>query len=93
MDDKVPATNHYIPSLLTTQPGTHLLETILTCTFARIFASIWQTYFVGKVGKLAAHPTANYVVARAVGRMGVAEIEGVVKECKAVAGGKGMISE
>lgn len=48
---------------------------------------------MGKVGKLAAHPTANYVVARAVGRMGVAEIEGVVKECKAVAGGKGMISE
>jgi nucleolar protein 9 len=90
---EAPTAGQYIPSLLTTQPGTHTLETILTSSSERIFTSIWSTYFVGKIGKLAGHPTANYVIARAVGRLGLEELQGVMRECRAVAGGKGMISE
>jgi nucleolar protein 9 len=93
VNDQTLVAKLYIPSLFTTQPGTHLLETILITSAPRIFAAIWQTYFVGKIGRLAGHPTANYVVARAIGRLELEGLEGVVRECKAVAGGKGMISQ
>lgn len=91
-NNQTPAAKAYLPSLLTTQPGTHLLETILLSSPSQVFASIWELYFIGKIGRLAGHPTANYVIAKAVGRLDLAGVEAVVKECRAVAGGKGMIS-
>jgi hypothetical protein len=57
-----------------------------------VFEAIWSLYFQGKIGKLAGHPYANFVVARGVERLEKEEIEEVVRECKAVSGGKVLIS-
>jgi nucleolar protein 9 len=58
----------------------------------KVFAAIWSTYFEGKIGKLAIHPMSNFVVAKAIERLSKEGVERVVTECKAVSGGRGMIS-
>ena len=90
---ETPTAQVYLASLLAAPTGTRLLETILRVSPAEIVNQVWALYFEGKIGKLATHPFANFVVAQGVGRLDVAQIEQVVKECRAVAGGKGMISE
>jgi nucleolar protein 9 len=58
-----------------------------------VFNKLWATYFEGKIGKLAIHPMSNYVVAKGVERLDKDGLERAVGECKAVSGGRGMISE
>jgi nucleolar protein 9 len=58
-----------------------------------VFGKLWSTYFEGKIGKLAIHPMSNYVVAKGVERLDKDGLERAVGECKAVSGGRGMISE
>lgn len=83
----------YIPSLLTSQAGTHMLEAILQHSPSNVFDKIWELYFVGKLGRLAGHPTGNYVVAKAVSRLELEKVEGLVKEVQSNAGGRGLISK
>lgn len=58
-----------------------------------MFQHIWRLYFSGSIGRYAGHPFDNFVVAKGVSRLGEKEIEDVVRECKAVAGARGLISE
>ncbi|KAL7424743.1 Nucleolar protein 9 [Cryptotrichosporon argae] len=81
----------YPASLLTSQTGTRLFEALLLHCPPAVFAALWATYVAGKAGKLAAHPYANYVLARGVRRLDAAGVGALVDECKATAGGKGMI--
>lgn len=83
----------YLVSLLTLSTGTRLAETILLHAPQPVFDKIWSVYFEGKIGKLAIHPMSNFVVAKAAERLDEAGIERVITECKAVSGGRGMISE
>lgn len=87
-----PTPKEYLATLLTTQSGTRLLETILVVSPLAVFQSMWTLYFVGKIGKFAGHPYANFVVAKGVARLDVEGVENVVKECRAVAGARGLIS-
>lgn len=57
-----------------------------------MFKSLWTVYFVGKTGKFAGHPFANFVTAKGVSRLDAEGVEQVVKECRAVAGGRSLIS-
>lgn len=83
----------YLVSLLTLSTGTRLFETILLHSPLTVFEKVWSTYFEGKIGKLAIHPMSNFVVAKGVERLDGEGIDRVVTECKAVSGGRGMISE
>lgn len=83
----------YLVSLLTLSTGTRLFETLLLHSPRAVFNKIWSTYFEGKIGKLAIHPMSNFVVAKAIERLDEQGIERVVMECKAVSGGRGMISK
>jgi len=58
-----------------------------------VFQSLWSLYFAGKIGKYAGHPYANFVVAKGVARLDADGVENVVKECKAVAGARGLVSK
>lgn len=59
----------YVEHLLRDQAGSHLLEAVLLHAPVRIFDLVWSTYFAGRLGKLAVHPVANYVVAKGVRRL------------------------
>ena len=80
-------------SLIGVPTGTHLFEALLQYSPLPIFSALWSLYFKGKVGKLAVHPFANFVVAKGVSRLNAEGVESACAECKAVSGGKGMISE
>ena len=82
----------YPISLLTSSTGTRLFESLLLSPPIPIFHKIWSTYFEGKIGKLAIHPMSNFVVAKGVERLDKDGVERVVGECKAVSGGRQMIS-
>ncbi|KAK4689724.1 nucleolar protein 9, partial [Tremellales sp. Uapishka_1] len=86
-----PQAQPFLTSLLSSTTGSRLFESILLLVPRPIFTSIWHLYFQGKIGKLAAHPVANFIVAKGVSRLDTEEIEGVVKECLAVSGARGLI--
>lgn len=88
-----PKAQPYPALLLTTPLGSRLQETILAICPEHMFKPYWKTYFEGKVGKFAGHPFANFVVAKGISRLDVEGVEGVIRECKAVAGGRALISE
>ena len=71
--------------------GTRLLEALLKLSPARIFAALWSAYFVGKIGKWAGHPFANFVVAAGVTRLDGKQVRAAIKEIKSVSGGKPLI--
>ncbi|ORX36012.1 armadillo-type protein, partial [Kockovaella imperatae] len=81
----------YPASLLSFPIGSHLFEKILSVAPEPIFQELWRLYFHGKIGKLAIHPFANFVVASGVARLDADGILSVVKECKSVNGGRSLI--
>ena len=87
-----PSNEPFLSSLVSSPTGTRLFEAILQWSPQPVYRHIWTLYFEGKIGKLAGHPFANFVVAKGVGRLDREGIQGVVRECKAVSGGRGLIS-
>lgn len=83
----------YLLSLITSQTGTRLSESILSLAPQKVFDAIWSTYFVGKLGKLAGHPYANFVVAKGVSRLELGDIEKLIEEVLGNSGGRGLISK
>lgn len=59
----------YLSTLLRDSNASHVLETIVSRCPADAFNVIWKTYFEGKLARLAIHPVANFVVARALERV------------------------
>ncbi|WVQ97408.1 hypothetical protein IAU59_004521 [Kwoniella sp. CBS 9459] len=84
-------TQPYLLSLLASQTGTRLFESLLILSPQPIFKALWSTYFEKKLGKLAGHPYANFVVAKGVARLDSEAIESLVAEVKAASGGRGLI--
>ncbi|WRT64203.1 uncharacterized protein IL334_001132 [Kwoniella shivajii] len=89
--ESIPEAQPYLSTLLLTQTGTRLFESLLTLSPPSIFNALWKAYFVGKLGKLAGHPYANFVVAKGVSRLDKARIEDLVGEVKGNSGGRGLI--
>lgn len=48
-----------------------------------IFKSLWDSYFVGKLGKLASHPIGNFVVSSGVKRLSKDQLEVMIQEIRA----------
>nr|XP_019015013.1 uncharacterized protein I206_01101 [Kwoniella pini CBS 10737]OCF53794.1 hypothetical protein I206_01101 [Kwoniella pini CBS 10737] len=87
----IPEPQPYLSTVLQTQTGTRLFETLLSLAPERVFKALWRTYFVGKLGKLAGHPYANFVSAKGVSRLDKKGIESLISEVKGNSGGRGLI--
>lgn len=59
----------YLNTLLRDPTSSHLLETIVLRSPDDAFAVLWSTYFKEKLGRLAGHPVANFVLAKALERV------------------------
>ncbi|KAF8960207.1 hypothetical protein BDZ97DRAFT_1834525 [Flammula alnicola] len=59
----------YLGTLLRDPNSSHLLEIIVSRCPDKAFNAMWETYFKGKLARLAAHPVANFVLAKAVERL------------------------
>ena len=59
----------YVGTLLRDPNSSRLLEIIATRCPDDAFDALWKTYFKGKLPRLAAHPAANFVVAKAIERL------------------------
>lgn len=59
----------YVGTLLRDPTSSHLLETIVSRSPPRAFDILWELYFKAKLARLAAHPVANFVVAKALERL------------------------
>ncbi|WVW82368.1 hypothetical protein I302_104375 [Kwoniella bestiolae CBS 10118] len=86
-----PEPQQYLSTLLQTQTGTRLFESLLSLAPEPVFKALWSAYFVGKLGKLAGHPYANFVTAKGVSRLDKEGIEGLISEVKGNSGGRGLI--
>lgn len=73
-------------TLLRDPTASHLLETLVCKSPNRVFDIMWQTYFSGKLAKLAIHPVANFVVAKAFERLNAEQLDAALKEVQGVAG-------
>nr|ODO02798.1 hypothetical protein L204_01539 [Cryptococcus depauperatus CBS 7855] len=72
----------YVSSLLSFQTGTRLFESLLHLAPSSTFSALWETYFEGKLGKLAGHPYANFVVAKGVARLDKEKVVKLIEEVK-----------
>ncbi|KAI0751271.1 ARM repeat-containing protein [Daedaleopsis nitida] len=83
-DVEVPESD-YLMTLLRDPTASHLLETLVRQSPDRVFSILWQTYFTGKLPRLAVHPVANFVVAKAVERLNAEQLATTVQELQSVA--------
>ncbi|KAI0643707.1 ARM repeat-containing protein [Trametes meyenii] len=74
----------YLMTLLRDPTASHLLETLVRRSPERVFDSLWQTYFVGKLSRLAVHPVANFVVAQALERVNAEQLQAAIEELSGV---------
>nr|XP_018267234.1 uncharacterized protein I303_01219 [Kwoniella dejecticola CBS 10117]OBR89392.1 hypothetical protein I303_01219 [Kwoniella dejecticola CBS 10117] len=86
-----PEPQPYLSTVLQTQTGTRLFETLLSLAPDKVFKALWKAYFVGKLGKLAGHPYANFVTAKGVSRLDKKGIEALIGEVEGNSGGRGLI--
>ena len=75
-----PEASDYLVTLLRDPTASHLLETIVSRCSDPAFAILWTTYFLGKLARLATHPVANFVVAKAAERFNAAQLKAALEE-------------
>ncbi|KAF8845591.1 ARM repeat-containing protein [Paxillus ammoniavirescens] len=80
--DISPEASDYLVTLLRDPTSSHLLETLVSRCPGRAFNLIWQTYFRDKLARLAFHPVANFVVAKAVERLDSTQLGDALEELK-----------
>lgn len=66
--------------LLRDPTSSHLLETLVSRCPGQIFNLLWSTYFEGTLVRLALHPIANFVLARAIERQDSKQLGNTLKE-------------
>ncbi|CCM04038.1 uncharacterized protein FIBRA_06196 [Fibroporia radiculosa] len=80
-----PEASDYLTTLLRDPTSSHLLETLVRRSPDKVFNILWPTYFSGKLSRLAVHPVANFVVARAIERATVEQLGEICHELEGVA--------
>ena len=76
----------YLTTLLRDPTASHLLETLVRKCPDSASEVLWRTYFSGKLSKLAVHPVANFVVAKAIERLSSENLASAMKELEVVGG-------
>ncbi|KAI9575034.1 armadillo-type protein [Boletus coccyginus] len=74
--------SEYLVTLLRDPTSSHLLETLVSRCPEQVFNILWSTYFKGKLARLALHPVANFVVAKAIGRQDSKQLGDTLEELK-----------
>lgn len=72
----------YLVTLLRDPTSSHLLETLVLRCPQQIFIMLWSIYFEGKLMRLALHPVANFVVAKAIERQDSKQLGDTLEELK-----------
>ncbi|KAJ7229049.1 armadillo-type protein [Mycena pura] len=70
----------YFTTLLRDPISSHLLETIVCKCPDAAFSILWATYFKGSLPRIALHPVANFVLAKALERVDVAQLTDICVE-------------
>ncbi|KAG1753166.1 armadillo-type protein [Suillus lakei] len=78
--DEQPEASDYLVTLLRDPTSSHLLETMVSRCPDPAFTILWATYFQGKLARLATHPVANFVVAKAAERLNPTQLKGALEE-------------
>ena len=78
----VPEASDYIATLLRDPTSSHLLETLVSHCPESVFGILWTTYFERSLRKLAMHPVANFVVAKALERANAEQLSYAVNELR-----------
>jgi nucleolar protein 9 len=76
----VPEASDYIATLLRDPTSSHLLERIVSHCPEGVFGILWTTYFERSIRKLAMHPVANFVIAKALERANADQLSYATKE-------------
>lgn len=74
----------YVGTLLRDPTSSRLLETLVRRLPKEIFDVVWTTYLAGKLARLAVHPVANFVVAKALERASEEQLAQTCEELKGV---------
>jgi nucleolar protein 9 len=78
-DEQLEASD-YLVTLLRDPTSSHLLETMVSRCPDSAFTVLWATYFRGKLARLATHPVANFVVAKAAERLNPTQLKDALEE-------------
>ncbi|KAI0698876.1 armadillo-type protein [Cytidiella melzeri] len=76
----------YVGTLLRDPTSSHLLETLVAKLPDEVFAAVWRTYFQSRLSRLAVHPVANFVVAKALQRASEQQLAEACVEIEGVSG-------
>jgi nucleolar protein 9 len=64
----MPESSDYLATLFRDPTSSHLLETLVSRCPEPAFNILWSTYIERSIRKLAMHPVANFVIAKALER-------------------------
>lgn len=81
-----PEASDYVGTLLRDPTSSHLLETLVRRLPQDVFDIVWTTYLQNKLARLAAHPVANFIVAKALERVSEAQLAEACQEIQPVSG-------
>jgi len=75
----------YLAGLLRHPASSPTFEILLTLSPHPVFSALWNSFFKGKLHRLAGNAVANFVVAVGIGRVDEEQLDGLVKEVRAIA--------
>ncbi|KAI0079728.1 ARM repeat-containing protein [Panus rudis PR-1116 ss-1] len=80
-----PEASGYVATLLRDPTSSHIFETLVSRSPEAVFDVLWSMYFEKKLGRLAVHPVANFVVAKAIARLNTKQLANAFGEISDVA--------
>jgi nucleolar protein 9 len=72
----------YLTTLLRDPTSSHLLETLVSRCPETVFGTLWSTYIERSLRKLAMHPVANFVIAKAIERANPEHLSYALRELR-----------
>jgi nucleolar protein 9 len=77
-----PEASDYIATLLRDPTSSHLLEILVSRCPESVFDILWTTYLERSLRKLAMHPVANFVIAKALERANTVQLSYALHELR-----------
>jgi len=78
----MPEASDYLTTLFRDPTSSHLLETLVLRCPEAIFGILWSTYIERSLRKLAMHPVANFVIAKAIERANPEHLSYALRELR-----------
>lgn len=81
--EKTPEPSIFFDSLLREDAGSHLAEKVMMTCPDDIFSALWAAHFKNKITRLANHPLANFVLSKAISRLGAKDFNDIMSDITA----------